>query len=209
MDYNSNLKYLVPILGVLVGWILTSLTGFLKGMTDKQKILAKALTQLHFIYLEQNKLLRHFEYLKDMYGISPDYEKMRFRAMERYVLSNNNLKISLDIVSELSTINPMKAMELKTLIEGYSFSQKMKFSEASTNSEIYLKLLSSFEVMFEIEHEALKKIILNLSFEYGIITWLKMRRKYHNIDKSELNMYKILGTEDEIKKYLAEFNKKN
>lgn len=167
--YTTDLKYLIPLIGVLIGWLLTSFTGLLKGITEKQKILAKALTQLHFLYREQVKVLDHFEWLKDTYGISPEYEKMRLRAMERYVLNNDNLKISLDIASEVSAVYPLTAMNLKGLIENYAFSQKMHFFSSSQDEELYLKLLSMFEVAFELEHKQLRKIIFKLAFGHSIV----------------------------------------
>jgi hypothetical protein len=204
--YSTDLKYLIPLLGVLVGWLLTSLTGFLKGVTEKQKILSRALTQLHFLYLEQQKVLNHFEYLKDTYGINQEYEKMRHRAMERYVLNNDNFKISLDIVSEVATVYPLTAMNLKGLIENYAFSQKMKLTASSLDSELYLKLLSMFEVGFELEHKHLRKIIFKLAFGHGFITWLQMKWKYYRMDKrvKDLKVHEILGVNEDIKRMFSE-----
>lgn len=204
--YTTDLKYLLPVIGVLIGWLLNSLTGFLKGITEKQKILAKALTQLHFLYLEQAKVLNHFEWLKDTFGINPKYEKMRFRAMERYVLNNDNFKISLDIVNEVSAIYPMTAIDLKGLIENYSSVQKMQLTSSSQDKELYLKLLSLFEVAFELEHEQLRKIIFKLAFGHSIITLLKMKLNYYKMDKAikPVDITKRLGLDEDIKRFFAE-----
>ncbi len=208
--YTTDLKYLIPLLGVLIGWLLTSLSGFLKGITEKQKILAKALTQLHFIYLEQVKVLNHFEWLKDTYGIGPEYEKMRFRAMERYVLNNDNLKVSLDIANEVSAVYPLTAMNLKGLIENYAFSQKMQFSSSSHDRELYLKLLSMFEVAFELEHKLLRKIIFKLAFGHSITTWFQMKWKYYKMDKrlKAADISKVLGVEEDMNRIFAKADEK-
>jgi hypothetical protein len=204
--YTTDLKYLLPLAGVIIGWLLTNLSGFFKGVTEKQKMLGKALTQLHFLYFEQSKLLAHFEFLKDRFGIGPDYEKMRLKAMERYVLNNDNLKVSLEIVKEVSAIYPLLAMDLKGLIENYAFSQKMKFSSTSSHKDLYLKLLSAFEVAFDIEHKVLRKIIFRLAFGHSTITWIRIRWKYSKIDKGfdESERPKFFGKiEEEVDKIYA------
>jgi hypothetical protein len=199
--YTTDLKYLIPLLGVLVGWILTSFGNYLKGLSDKQKILGKALMQLHFIYFEQEKVLSAFELLKDQVGVGAEYEKKRLWAMERYVLNNDNLKASVDIANELATVYPLTALKLKALIENYSFSQKMKLTSSSKlGGELYLKLLSMFEVAFELEHKELRKIIFKIAFGHGIFTWLQIRWKYYKADKN-INKFKaseFLGIKEDL-----------
>ncbi len=208
--YTTDLKYLIPLLGVLIGWLLTSLTGFLKSVSDKQKILGKTLMQLHFFYLEQIRVLHHFEYLKDNFGINQKYEAMRFRAMQRYVLDNNNFKTSIETISELATVYPMTAMRLKLLVENFSFSQKMTFSASSSSPEIYVKLLSMFEVAFELEHSELKKIIFKVAWGHSFITWIQMKWKYYKMNKQSIasKLTKAFGLDEDLKKIISDEKEK-
>jgi hypothetical protein len=174
-------------LGVLIGWLLTSLTGFLKNVYDKKKILGKSLMQLDYLRFEQKKLFWYFDYLKEKFGINSQYEKMRFRGMQRYVLNNDNFKISIETINELATVYPLTAMQLKLLIENYSFSKKMTLSESASSSDIYVKLLSMFEVALEIEHNQLEKIIFKVAWGHSFKTWIQIKWKYYNMDKRILH----------------------
>src|SRR5688572_27284833 len=94
--YTTDLKYIIPLFGVILAWILSSAGNFYNSIHTNKKVIGKALVQLYFFYLERRKLLRHFEFLKDVHGIGRDYETVRKRSVERYGLSDEALKAAMD-----------------------------------------------------------------------------------------------------------------
>lgn len=179
--YTTDLKYIIPLVGVILAWVLTSAGNFYQSLNTNKKIIGKSLVQLYFFYVERIKIMSLFEFLKDCHGLGEDYERARKKYVERYSLSNQAIKESLETINEISSLYPFIGFQLKSIIESYSLTQKMSFKAIVLNEEkdMYIKLLSIYEVSLEIENKILKKIILTLSFKRGFLTWIKMQRKFY------------------------------
>lgn len=187
---DLELKYIVPLIGVLLGWILSTLTTFFKEYGENKRRLGKAIVNLNYFNQEKIKLIHHIDYLNNAAGLESDFEDLRKRAWDKYVFPEENYKTLIETVEDISGLYPMLGIKLKYLVESHMFSKKMKFdSTAATNLNIYIKLLSAFEATFELEQKELQKILFRLSFKYGFITWIKMKRKY-NKGKKNVDSFK-------------------
>lgn len=183
--YTTDLKYIIPLIGILTAWILTSIANLYTNINSNKKTIGKAIVQLHFIYFEVEKLLALCEYIKDVSGINQSFEILRKSLVDRYSLSKDTLNLSVEIIGEISTLYPTIGIELKSLIEGYSFRQKVSFdSTSSVDKDSYIKLLSIYEATFALDNSVLKKIILKLSWKHSFWTWISMRRKYKKMNKT-------------------------
>jgi len=185
--YTTDLKFIIPIIGIILAWVLTSAGNFYSSLNINRKIIGKCLVQLYFFYVEREKILSLFEILKGLDDIS-DYENARKRYVERYAVSEEALKDAMDSIKEVSSIYPFMGFTLKSIIESYSLKQKVSFKNAAIHDlNEYIKLVSIYETSLELENQQLKKIILKLSYKHSFITWVRMHNTFAKINKTNFN----------------------
>lgn len=185
---EDELKFILPLVGVLVGWILSTLATLMKERGENRRLLARAIVQLDSLNQEKSKLIRHLDFLKDITESWKDFEVQRKKAWDKYVLPEGNYKTALTVVEDVSSLYPLIGIKLKHLVESHLFSRKMKFEASIAKSEsIYLKLLSAFEVTFELEQKELEKILFKLCLRHGIVTWTRMKFEYARMKKNVSN----------------------
>jgi len=190
---DIEMKYIIPLIGVFLGWILSTLTSLFKEQNENQRRLGKAIVRLDNFNHEKIKLIRHIEYLKDLAGINKEFEDLRKRAWGKYVFPEDDYKAIQESIDDISGLYPMIGIKLKVLVDSHLFSKKMKFDNSVANSfDTYIKLLSAFEATFELEQKEVQKVLFKLCFKHGIITWLRMKRKYIKFNKNQVNGVDIL-----------------
>lgn len=170
-------KILIPLFGVALGWLLSSMTNLFKIRGEKKRILGVSISQLYYLTHELNVVIFHLEKAKDAFPID-QWEDYRQRAIERYTLKNEDSLSQLNrLIENISSISPSLGIELKFLIESYFFNRKVKFDSSKNNNKVYILLLSILETSQELTTSELEKILIKLSFKYNIIFGFKIKRK--------------------------------
>lgn len=199
---SEKIKYAIPLLGVVLGWILNSLHGYFSALNSNRKLLSKCIVQLEIIYREQRKLIMYFDFLKDSIGVPQEYEDLRKNAMLKYIFNNDDYQKSKELVLDVSSLYLILGLNLKSLIDNYSFSQSVSFEAIRDDNNLYLKVLSIFETTFELNNSELGKLILKLAFKKGIFTWLRFKRIRNKLIKGQNNLISselVRGLSDDFK----------
>ena len=172
-----DLKIIIPLIGVILGWTLSSLTSFYKTRGDNRKILGKSISQLYYMIDELYIVIFHLDKMKDKLSVE-EYEIHRQKSIERYTLKNeDSLSKINDLIDNISSISPSIGIELKHLLEGYLFERKVKLSSTRKNKQTYFFLLSAIEVTQDLTLARLEKLLVKLSFKHSIILGFRVKRQ--------------------------------
>jgi len=184
---EQEVKILIPLIGVLLGWFLSSMTNLFKIRGDKRKILGISIEQLYYLIHELTIAFYYIEKVKDKLPIEK-WEEHRQYAINRFTSKNEESHSQLNkLIENISSISPTLGIELKKLIETYFFNRKAKFDSTKSNKDVYLMLLSALEVSQDITTKELEKILIKLSFKYSFILGLQIKWK---LQKGKANLEK-------------------
>jgi len=172
-------KYYWPVIGVLVGWLLNTITNHSKFRVEQKMHSGKALTYLMIIHSQLSILNKHLEGLKDLVDSWEEYEPLRARQVQKHFLASEDLLKNVEVAFvELSGVNPIladKLIGMKNVLAKYRSS---KLSQSSKSTKIYIRLLSAQETVNELLEKELLKEIHWLAFKYDLVTWCRVFLKY-------------------------------
>jgi hypothetical protein len=184
---NIDEKYLWPIIGVIIGWLLNVVSNYSKYRIELKMHSGKALTYLIIICDQVTLLNKSLDKWKDNVDSWEEFEKMREYSMKRYLLASEKMAENIDnAFKELSGIHPLYARKLLGIKDMLLFHKSISLTETVKIKPLYIKVLSAFEAAMEITAKELKKEVLRLSFKHGIITWIKMKYSFSKRRKSGL-----------------------
>ena len=145
--------------------------------------------------------------MKNIKGIDSNFEDTRKRTWNKYIKSKESYSAILESIDDISTYYPTTGIKLRNMVENHIESPSFKLDATiNTSFDMYLKLLSTFEVAFELEYKALEKLFTYICFKHSIITGIKMKRK---LAKMHINGKSILKSEfaNDLEKKVKELYK--
>lgn len=173
---DMDFKLLMPLIGVVVGWFLGTITGLFKTRGENKKLLGKSISQLYYFVHELTIVIQYLDKMKDRLK-HDEYEMHRQKVIERHTLKNES---SLDNINQLidniSSISPSLGIDLKHLLEGYITERNIKFNSSKNKKELYFLLLSLYEVHQDLTIVQMEKLLIKLSFRYSLILGFKIKR---------------------------------
>lgn len=178
-------KYYWPLVGVLIGWVLNTISNHSKFRVEQKIHTGKALTYLMIIHDQLSQMNKHLEKLKDLANSWEEYEPMRVSQLNKHFLeSDEMLKNIDDAFIELAGVNPLLADKLITIKHTLVKLRSNKLLESSKIQSVYIKLLSAQETVNELLEVKLKSEIKWLAFNYGLATWVRVQLKYIKRNKA-------------------------
>ena len=173
LDY----KILIPLISVIIGWILGTITVLFRNRSENKKLLGKSISKLYYLYEELSVVANYLDKMKNRLS-NEEYEIHRQRMIEKHTLKNeHSIKNINELVDNISSISPSIGIELNHLLEEYLAERKLKFDSTKSNRELYLLMLSTFEVHQDLTMAQMEKILVKLSFRYSLILGFKIKRK--------------------------------
>lgn len=162
---------LVPLLGVVIGWLLSEISTFSRLSRENRKTTNKTITTL----LEMRRETMRANFLlqggKSYYsdGFSEAHRK---RLMELH-LQPLALEHHLKVTEELSEVSPLLSVQLHDMLVSQKafMNQNLKSLEAAP--EVYEFMLSLFEVIYENSAKKLKEMVMRLALQQGPVTWAR------------------------------------
>jgi len=174
MDIDA--KIIIPLIGVLLGWILGTITGFFKTRGENKKLLGKSISQLYYFIQELSIVMNYLDKMK----VKLDHEKYevhRQNVIERHTLKNENSIGNInELIDNISSISPTLGIDLRHLLEGYISERKIKFNSSKSKKELYLLLLSMYEVHQDLTIIHMEKLLIKLAFRYNLILGFKIKK---------------------------------
>src|SRR5437868_7113682 len=140
-------KDILPLVGVAIGWLLKAVSDTFSHRSERHARIGKVMVRLFQLHDELRRLRMHQDYMKDRPASWEDYEKFRFRAARRYLEKRGDTSKTIDEAVDLVSGRwPFDAVDLghiKVILTGY---HSVDLAAVSSNSEKYVKALSSLEV---------------------------------------------------------------
>jgi len=170
------MEYILPLIGVLIGWILKEISTAISGLFQYKQRLSFAIT--NFLYMCQEMIIirQQLSDLKILYSDPPSYEEGRKRALNKYTIKTKsfeqNLEESLIIISEGF---PVEAVRLRKIFEDYNSFKELDFTTSAKVSKIYETNIELFNKAFLQYSKELEKIILHFSWSLGLKTHYKIK----------------------------------
>lgn len=174
MDIDA--KIIIPLIGVLLGWILGTITGFFKTRGENKKLLGKSISQLYYFIQELAIVMNYLDKMKDKLD-NEEYEVHRQKVIERHTLKNENSIGNInELIDNISSISPTLGIDLRHLLEGYISERKIKFNSSKSKKELYLLLLSMYEVHQDLTIIHMEKLLIKLAFRYNLFLGFKIKK---------------------------------
>ena len=187
-----ELKEVLPILGVAVGWGLSELGGAIKVRAARGRAIREAITALYKLNFEMLQIKMAQEFYKNSNPSSlVEWERGRQRSFEQYSDLSDETKKKIDnAVCLISQEYPLLAFRLGEAINKYNFLRNRKLDSFVEKKEVYMKMLSGFEVGQIASQHIVENTIFKLAFKVDIALWMQLKldiRKFKkNVRKGDL-----------------------
>ena len=184
---DTEIKLIIPLIGVFLGWILGTITGIFKIRGDNKKLLGKSISQLYYFIHELTIVVQYLDKMKDKLKRA-EYEIHRQKVIERHTLKNENSIGNInDLIDNISSISPTLGIDLKQLLEGYIAERKMKFNSSVKKKELYFLMLSVYEVHQDLTLDKMEKLLIKLSFRYNLLLGIRIKNKLKKANENLAN----------------------
>ena len=186
---NNYQQYLWPLAGVVLGWLLSLISGGWKSRVERKKLVGRLLSKLLVVSGDVHVLKTSSDHFKELSDGSMDYERFRQRISTHHFLEPADKRQDLHLLaSSLSEYYPFEAQQLQATLHYLSKLKDAKFDSASADQSIYVQLLSMHELSVDACDKELARIVAFLARKHGLLTRLKLwrdrRRKAANFDKN-------------------------
>lgn len=170
-------QYLLPLIGVILGWLLSSISSAIRKKHEYKIILGKGVTQLTILHNDLSETIQALERYKDDVNTWKDYELIRNRIMGKHFDTDGEILKKIDeIFTKISGVDPVLALYILSLKKGLLESKSTPMDKVCENEKIYVKLISAQETNLILTCKELERIIKKLSFKHSPITYLKIRK---------------------------------
>lgn len=196
-----ELKYIVPIAGVVLGWLLSQLSGVFTLAREDRRSRAASLPAMIDLYFQQyriNKILEFFnlrlgDTLKQLFEatnfgeiekehreellaqLMASFEVTRQGNIDLPEKQKESLFKSLSAaVESLSKVAPASAYRLSRLSSEFALFQEIKFSEKILDPMNYLVTHGNILGVFRADLEDLRRLIVRTALGLGVIQFLEV-----------------------------------
>lgn len=171
-----DLKDVLPLLGILVGWGLAEGSAFGKRSIERRRVIGRALSLLYFLFHEMVQVKQAQEYAKNQSQDVHEWERTRQRAFAQYTVSSDEHSQKLaKTADELGEYFPIEAYRLRQLLWQYEFVKTRKLDLFAKRPKAYLAVLSSYEMSYLIYQYQLELLLRFLAFRQRKWLWLRLR----------------------------------
>lgn len=196
-----DFKYLIPLAGVLLGWILSQFSGAINTAKELRQYRSSALPPMLDLYFQQYRIdqilkffnLRLGDSMEKLHKIYEKHDIPKEKRLEIFSLlvekfeqtRQGNLDLpeknkeylfrALDTATlSLSKADPVSAYRLSRLLAEFILLLEIKFPSNEINSEKYLSTWGYLLQTFRNDMGDLRKLILKVSLGIGLVTFLRI-----------------------------------
>lgn len=186
-------QYLWPLLGVLLGWLLSVLSGGWAARSERKKLVGRLLARLIGVSDDLRTLNLTSEYFKDIAGGIERYEKVRQRVYTLHFLDSAGKAAELpNLISDLATVSPLEATDLNKVLHTLLKSKDLKLDASSKDQDTYIKLLSMHEVGIDACDKKVTEIVTSLAWKHGLITRMKLALRRRRVAEAVAKNHPVL-----------------
>jgi len=199
-------KYLWPLIGVVLGWLLTGIATGWKQREENRKRVGKLLSKLMRINRQVKTLKSTSENFKDQVKTLEEFETFRSSISNRHFLEpESEIDKLIEAMDDISGIYPVDSQGMHILLElllkskNASLSSTLKLSEDS-----YIKMLSAYEVVLYACQTELEKNCKWLARKHSLVTYIRVRYWLRTKKVSQSNSDFMSGFSGELLEKMRE-----
>lgn len=179
-------KYVWPLIGVLIGWLLTRVSSYSANTQEKQTKYCRAIAALFLLYDEITPIIRWLHAMKDEVESWEEYEKFRNSTINSHLLSSESVTDMVDkAFYEVSGVDPMLSLMLVTTKKTLQFQKNQSLDGIATlNSQLYLKVIADQELTLNVAKLGIKKMLLKLAKKHGFSMYFKVKKSLKRKESS-------------------------
>lgn len=169
-------KYIWPLLGVALGWLLSALSTAMKDRAEERRKLGRLISKLLLINDQIGTLITVTEKFKDHVDGWESYEQMRKSVTERHFLEPASHVDSLrESIDELAGTLPVEAVSLHGFVDMLLKNKVASLKALSKNHDLYVRGISVYEAGMQLLQRDLDKWIRRLALRHGLETYARVR----------------------------------
>lgn len=177
---------LVGVVGIIVGWILTSISTSIKYRIERRKTVASALGKLLPAYFRLSSLISMLDVFKGGRADWTEYEITRNRTFEKHGDVFAHIADLEQVCDAISQYYPMLGYEIRLaigLVEK-SVQQKVSVPDTPGTEDIYVQILSLSEVARDSALSVYRSILYKLARRHGVWTFLQFHWSVRKHDRN-------------------------
>ena len=161
----------MTLLGILLGWVLSSISATWRFRNDRKADLSKAVSRLLPELFKMETLGSALAGFKDASQSWAEYERTRRGLWQRHGIFFEDAEGAgwVQLIDNVAKHKPFLAIKIRAAIH---LARKLKDNDLAetsrTSSDAYVKLLSALEVAQEGLKQELEKVVRRLSWSAGI-----------------------------------------
>jgi hypothetical protein len=197
MDTNT-LNLIMPLLGVLIGSILTGTGSLIRGRLERKRLIARALSELLEIRHQMIGLDRVLTLLASQLKIPPEALPIVRSLVSSIVPIDSKVHQRYEeVVTVLSGEDPLLGFHLRARCSILTFTESMRSSgiEHGVEPAVIEKIGNELSSLIIPE---LNKVILLVGRKHSIITWWKLNRILNKSDEIPSNIMSFMNTVSSI-----------
>ena len=169
-------KFIWPLIGVFLGWVLTTLSANFKNRSDRKKLIGNLLTKLIRVQRQLATAILATEKMKDYPDDWTKYESIRKGIINRHFLEPESVREDFKkSIDDIAPLFPVLAIDLEDVYGLILKSKSASMASHSDNKDAYIRMLSMYEVGLDGINKDLLKSIKTIALKHGFTTYIKVR----------------------------------
>lgn len=192
-----NTDYILPLIGVFVGWLLSELSQLFKERRENKRIAKRTIFFLIEIKLYLSFLVPILKNILQTTSLKKDFSEILKEIFDNKEYTSDYFeKLSTDSISNLSSLNPYLALNFKQLMSNAKRILSKNFISQHLNplNKNGIQLINDG---IDLTLSDVDDLIKKLSFRYNIFFWLR----------EKLKLLKRKNKVDHWQNLFAKFNK--
>lgn len=196
-----EIKDIFPIVGILLGWLLSQLSGAFSLAREDRRLRSSAIPPMMDLYFQKYRIDKILEYFNLKLGDSlkqlcqlaeagkiskqdretifsqlfSAFEKTRQGNVDLPSKNKETLFSSMEkAIDSLSKVDAASAYKLSRLSNEFALMLEIKFPEDQLNPEHYLKVHGNLLSIFRADIASLRKLILKTAFKLGVVEFFRI-----------------------------------
>jgi hypothetical protein len=168
-------KYLWPLIGVALGWLLTFAGTRYKDYEARRGRVGRLLSKFIRVHGELRVIMGVIEDYRKHADGSEDFERYRKGISDRHLLEpaekSEGLQAAID---EVSSDYPLQSIQFQAILDTLIRIKRTSLRESAKTEDIYIQVASLHEVGVDLCEEQLRKQIRKLAWMHGTYTYLRI-----------------------------------
>jgi hypothetical protein len=172
-----NIEYILPLIGVFVGWLLSELSQLFKERRENKRIAKRTIFFLIEIKLYLSFLVPILKNILQTTSLKKDFSEILKEIFENKDYTSDYFeKLSSDSISNLSSLNPYLALNFKQLMANAKKILSKNFISQHLNplNKNGIQLINDGINLTLLD---IDDLIRKLSFRYNIFFWFREKFK--------------------------------